>query len=146
VAAPLLADFIRTTDAALTSAGRGGGPAAGRGKDAVLRFTHAEAISPFASLLGIPEASIPTAALARYHDHWQAERIIPLSANIQWIVYSNGKEERVKLLLNEREVRLPIGDGPYYPWKELRAYCIERLNAVQVGLEDDMIAYLKGLK
>ncbi|HEY4336827.1 MAG TPA: histidine-type phosphatase [Puia sp.] len=136
VAAPLLADFIRTTDEAV----------AGRRKDAVLRFTHAEAISPFASLLGIPEASMPAAAIARYHDHWQAERIIPLSANVQWIVYSNGKEERVKLLLNEREVRLPIGGGPYYSWKELRAYCIERLKAVQTGLEGDMLAYLKELR
>jgi tetratricopeptide (TPR) repeat protein len=61
-------------------------------------------------------------------------------------VYSNGKEQRVKLLLNEREVRLPIGGGPYYSWKELRGYCIERLRAIQTGLDGDMIAYLKDLK
>lgn len=136
VAAPLLADFVRTTDTMIASGDR----------DAVLRFTHAEAISPFASLLGIPEASVPAAAIARYHDHWLAERIIPLSANIQWIIYGNGKDVLVKLLLNEREVVLPIGGGPYYPWPVLRAYCLERLTAVHAGLEGDMIGYLKGLK
>ncbi|HEY4107377.1 histidine-type phosphatase [Puia sp.] len=136
IAAPLLADFIQTADAAV----------AGRGRDAVLRFTHAEAISPFASLLGIPEASVPAASIGHYQDHWRAEKIIPLSANIQWIVYQNGEGTLVKILLNEREVRLPIGGGPYYPWKELRAYCMGRLKLVQAGLQEDMIAWLKRLK
>ncbi|HVU95169.1 MAG TPA: histidine-type phosphatase [Puia sp.] len=136
VAAPLLVDFVRTTDEFV----------AAEGKDAVLRFTHAEAISPFASLLGIPEASVAAPGIARYHDHWRAERIIPLSANIQWIIYSNGEDVRVKLLLNEREVELPIGGGPYYPWKELRGYCIERLKAVQAGMQGDMVGWLKELK
>jgi len=136
VAAPLLVDFVRTTDEFI----------AGKAKDAVLRFTHAEAISPFASLLGIPEASVAAPGIARYHDHWRAERVIPLSANVQWIIYRNGEEVRVKLLLNEREVELPIGGGPYYPWKELRGYCIERLKAVQAGMQGDMVAWLKELK
>ena len=141
VAAPLLADFIRTTDAMT-----GGGVGPDRARDAVLRFTHAEAISPFASLLGIPEASMPAESVVQYHDHWQAEKIIPLSANIQWIIYSNGKDFFVKVLLNEREVRLPMGGGPYYSWKELREYCLQRLAAVRAGLGDDMLEYLKALK
>jgi hypothetical protein len=136
VAAPLMADFIRTTDSMLKNGG----------KDAVLRFTHAEAISPFASLLGIPEASVPAASIEHYHDHWQAERIIPLSANIQWIIYSNGKEVLVKVLLNEREVLLPLSGGPYYSWKDLRAFCVARLRQVQAGTDGDMIGWLKELK
>ena len=136
VAAPLLADFVRTTDTMIARGDR----------DAVLRFTHAEAISPFASLLGIPEASVPAKTIATYHDHWLAERIIPLSANIQWIIYSNGKDVVVKMLLNEREVFLPISGGPYYPWPALRAYCLRRLQAVQAGLQGDMLSYLRGLK
>ena len=131
VAAPLLADLVRTTDAA--------------GTDAIFRFTHAEAISPLASLLGIPEASVPAKGIYHYREHWRAERIIPLSANIQWIVYSNGREDLVKILLNEREVRLPIAgvQGPYYRWADLRAYCIKRLELGGAGLQGDMLEYLR---
>jgi multiple inositol-polyphosphate phosphatase/2,3-bisphosphoglycerate 3-phosphatase len=154
VAAPLLVDFIKTTDAAVGAGGSGvtagsgmDGSGAIGGRDAVLRFTHAEAISPFACLLGIPEASVPAAAIARYHDHWQAERIIPLSANVQWIIYNSGREYKVKILLNEREVVLPaLGGGPYYSWDSLRAYCLGRLKAVEAGLQGDMISWLKELK
>lgn len=159
VAAPLLADFVRTMDEATgTTAGNAGARHTGGGggednaaayhPDAVLRFTHAEAISPFACLLGIPAASTPSAGIYQYHDHWQADNIIPLSANIQWILYANGKEYLVKILLNEKEVLLPItgSEGPYYRWSNLRAYCLQRLQAVQAGLQDDMLQYLKELK
>ena len=151
VAAPLLVDFVRAMDKAIIgrapkSEGRqrsdGGLP-----PDAVFRFTHAEAISPFAALLGIGIASRPSAGIYQYHDNWQAESVIPLSANIQWILYSDGKNYLVKVLLNEREVRLPVdAGGPYYRWEELRAYCLKRLQQVHAGLGDDMLEYLKELK
>jgi multiple inositol-polyphosphate phosphatase/2,3-bisphosphoglycerate 3-phosphatase len=131
VAAPLLADLIRSTDAGHV--------------DAVLRFTHAEAISPFASLLGIPEACVPAVGIYHYREGWHANGIIPLSANIQWIIYSNGKEKLVKVLLNEREVWLPVAGavGPYYKWADLRAYCLARLEAVGARLRGDMLGYLR---
>ncbi|HEY4061695.1 MAG TPA: hypothetical protein VGM30_07330 [Puia sp.] len=151
VAAPLLADLVRVMDRAVG----GGGP------DAVLRFTHAEAIAPFAALLGIPSASVGCGSVYQYADHWQAAEVIPLSANIQWILYGNGKDWLVKVLLNEREVRLPLGEtagrvpaeskgagvtGPYYKWEELRAYCMGRLQKVNAGLQEDMLGYLRGLR
>ncbi|MBS1604661.1 MAG: hypothetical protein JST42_18490 [Bacteroidetes bacterium] len=136
VAAPLLADFVQTTDEACSG-----------GRDAVLRFTHAEAISPFATLLGIPEASVPAAGIYDYERHWQAARIIPLSSNVQWIVYSNGKAYLVKILLNEREVSLPLRSvgGTYYRWEDLRRYCIQRLRAVGADVHGDMLGYLRTL-
>lgn len=136
VAAPLLVDFVQTTDEACSG-----------GRDAVLRFTHAEAISPFATLLGIPEASVPAAGIYDYERHWRADRIIPLSANVQWIVYSNGSACLVKILLNEREVLLPLGGvrGPYYRWEELREYCLRRLKAVGADVHGDMLGYLRKL-
>ncbi|MBS1664453.1 MAG: hypothetical protein JST68_25635 [Bacteroidetes bacterium] len=153
VAAPLLADFIRTTDGMVGRRLMGkGDERAGEAADAVLRFTHAEAISPFATLLGIPEASVPAAGIYNYHEHWQAERVIPLSANIQWIVYSNGKDYLVKILLNEREVRLPklgvfaAGDGVYYRWEDLRAYCLGRLKMVGAQVDGDQLEYLRKLR
>ncbi|HEY4291208.1 MAG TPA: histidine-type phosphatase [Puia sp.] len=168
VAAPLLVDFVKRMDEVVAAAGgldAAGKPVVARaagGCDAVLRFTHAEAISPFATLLGISEASVPALDIYAYSKHWRAGEIIPLSANVQWIVYSNGKGYLIKVLLNEREVRLPLrgvgaggaeragnagaGDGPYYSWEELRSYCMARLKAVGADLKGDMVDYLKELR
>jgi len=120
VAAPLLTDFITTTSDVVNHL---------KPADAILRFTHAEAISPFASLLGIPQASVPAVSIYQYNQHWSADSIIPLSANIQWIVYSNGSEYLLKVLLNEKETRLPVPtlQYPYYKWEEVRDYYLEKL-------------------
>jgi hypothetical protein len=135
--------------------GEGGGSAARAegGCDAVLRFTHAEAISPFATLLGISEASVPASDIYDYSKHWRVGDVIPLSANVQWIVYSNGKEYLIKVLLNEREVKLPLGgvgaggaNGPFYRWEELRSYCMARLKTAGADLGGDMVNYLKELR
>ena len=139
VAAPLLVDFVRRMDEMVRRA-------EGGGSDAVLRFTHAEAISPFATLLGISEASVPASDIYEYSKHWRVGDIIPLSANVQWIVYSNGKEYLIKVLLNEREAKLPLAGGPFYRWEELRSYCIARLRTVGADLKGDMVNYLKELR
>lgn len=139
IAAPLLLDFINTTGAA----------AAGDTKyNALLRFTHAEAISPFATLLGIPAASKPAAAVYSYQNGWQAGNIIPLSANIQWIIYSNGREQLVKVLLNEKEVALPLATDqyPYYHWKDVQAYYLNKLKVLGVTPGDNMHQYLQQLQ
>jgi len=121
VATPLLADFIKTTSEVIAHT---------KQTDAILRFTHAEAISPFATLLGIPQASVPAASIYQYNKHWSPESIIPLSANIQWIVYSNGADYLVKVLLNEQEALLPVAgkQAPYYKWEEVKKYYMGKLN------------------
>lgn len=135
IAAPLLIDFISTTDSAIGT---------GIHKAAVLRFTHAEAISPFAALMGIPEAASPAASIFAYDHQWKASSIIPMSANIQWILYTNGNEYLIKILLNERETALPVPTDtyPYYNWKEIRAYYLQKLRAMHTGLGEDMHGYL----
>jgi len=41
----------------------------------------------------------------------------------------------VKMLYNEKETSLPaLGKGPYYLWKELRSYLIDRMNALDGSL------------
>ena len=138
VAAPLLVDFITAMDKGVKG-----------GQDGVLRFTHAEAIAPFAALLGIRGASTPVRSIYHYHDQWQAERVIPLSANIQWVLYSNGNGGHlVKVLLNEREVKLPVvtRQWPYYRWEDLRAYYIRKLNSLHAGLQKNMQEYLSRLE
>jgi hypothetical protein len=124
VATPLLADFITTTSDVIKHV---------KPADAILRFTHAEAISPFATLLGIPQASVPAVSIYQYDKHWSAESIIPLSANIQWIAYSNGSEYLLKVLLNEKETTLPIPtqQWPYYKWEEAREYYLGKLKSLR---------------
>lgn len=141
VAVPLLVDFIRTVDRAVR----------GEGSDAVLRFTHAEAISPFAALMGIGGASRPVRSILGYRERWRAEAVIPLSANIQWIVYrkaGGGGDVLVKVLLNEKEVSLPIRAyrGPYYRWADLRAFYLRKLGRLGVSLDTDMLRYLAELR
>jgi hypothetical protein len=126
VATPLLTNFINTTSEVI---------AHNKQTDAILRFTHAEAISPFATLLGIPQASVPAACIYQYNKHWLPETIIPLSANIQWIVYSNGADYLVKVLLNEKEAALPVAtsSAPYYKWEDVRKYYLQKLKAIGSG-------------
>jgi hypothetical protein len=133
IAAPLLMDLVLSTDSLIK----------GQLKlDAVLRFSHAEAISPLATLMGIREASSPS------FDDWKAENIIPLSANIQWIIYGKGKRYLVRVLLNEREVGLPINTDtyPYYKWEDVKTYYLDKLKKIGARPGDDMHKYLLNIK
>ncbi len=135
IAAPLLVNFINTTDSVVNGT---------KHSNAVLRFTHAEAISPFATLLGIPQASFESRSVFSFQQHWQASRIIPLSANIQWILYSDGSHYVVKVLLNEGEIKLPVATNtfPYYNWQMVREYYTEKLSRLHVTLQTNMQEYL----
>src|SRR6185369_17993795 len=97
--------------------------------DAIFRFTHAEAISPIATLMDISKADRAANSVYAYADNWKADSIIPMSANVQWVLYSNGKDYLVKILLNERDVTLPIPTTtfPYYPWNDIKNYYLQKL-------------------
>ncbi len=139
IAVPLLVDFINTTDSVVNGTKHSG---------AALRFTHAEAIAPFATLLGIPQASVESHSVYTYQQHWQASQIIPLSANIQWILYTSGNHYLVKVLLNEKEVKLPIPTNsfPYYDWKTVRRFYVDKLNGLGASLQGNMQEYLHHTK
>lgn len=139
-AVPLLIDFINTIDSSIAYPGQ---------PDARLRFGHAEAISPFATLLGIPVASHACSSIFRYADHWNAASVMCMSSNIQWILYANRQQDHlIKVLLNEKEVHLPIATDhyPYYPWNDVKKYYIGLLSKLHVNLDDDMHAYLQHLQ
>ncbi len=140
IAAPLLVDFIQSTDEFMKT----GQPAAN------LRFAHAETILPYAALLSISSADKVTPDLNYLDKTWQAGRVGCLSSNIQWVFYKNkGGDYLVKVLLNEREARidgLSVQHFPYYDWKELRKFYINKLTQLNVKLTDDMDAYLKNIK
>ncbi|MFL9482684.1 histidine-type phosphatase [Chitinophagaceae bacterium LWZ2-11] len=137
-AVPLLVDFINTTDAFIKT----------KNKDAVLRFAHAETIAPFAALLGIKGASEQVNNIIDYRSVWHADKVIPLSANIQMILFEKNKEHYIKLLFNEKEAELPIQSVAkyYYKWDTVKAFYIARLSKMHVSLTDDMHQYLLNLK
>ncbi|WP_316827978.1 histidine phosphatase family protein [Pedobacter miscanthi] len=141
VAAPLLADFINTTDAYLKS----------KPFVADLRFAHAETIAPFAALMGIHGAAEATNNMLTFEQVWKAENVIPFSANIQWIVYQNPTNGNllVKFLLNEKEAAingLNTKNFPYYNWTAVRDHYLKKLKTLNLGLQDNMHEYLLNLK
>ena len=139
IAVPLLVDFINIIDSIIDGTKKA---------DAKLRFTHAEAISPFATLLGIPQASVPAGSVYIYDKTWNASGIIPMSANIQWILYSNGKGYLIKMLLNEKEVTFPVSTKyyPYYNWQQVKSFYVKKLSWLNVDLKDNMHQYLLQVK
>ena len=74
---------------------------------AKLRFTHAEIIVPFASILGLKGvfAPVPKASTYSYDTNpWRGELVSPMAANVQWDVARDASGTLlVKMLYNERE-------------------------------------------
>ncbi len=124
IASPLLRDLVTTTDSNINN----------KNYDGIFRFTHAEAISPLATLMGISQAAQPANSVYNFSKGWQAGKIIPLSANIQWIIYSNGKDYLLKVLLNEKEVKLPVSTSnfPYYKWNDVKNYYLAKISNINL--------------
>ena len=143
ISIPLLVSFINSTNDYIAS----------KKVIANMRFAHAETISPFAALLGITGASetISSKQILDYNKVWKCENIIPLSANIQWVLYKNNEESFIiKLLLNEKEVTInnlnDIGIPYYYKWNDIRNLYTAKLEKMNVHLNDNMHDFLMNLK
>lgn len=141
IAAPLLVDFINSTDAFLKT----------RPYAANLRFAHAETVAPFAALLDIKGASATPPNVLDFAKYWQAENVAPFSANIQWIIYQTADKQHtlVKCLLNEKEVAITgveTAAFPYYKWEALRKHYLNKLKVLNLSLTADPHAYLLNLK
>ena len=74
---------------------------------AKLRFTHAEAIIPLATAMGLKGVTAPLPAAQSYsydNNSWRGLYVAPMAANMQWDVYRNSAGEvLVKMLYNEKE-------------------------------------------
>jgi hypothetical protein len=89
---------------------------------AVLRFTHAEEVFPLSTLLGLPGSTVqqPVGDEYTYADNpFRGADVAPMAANIQWDMFSNGKTDLVRMLVNEKQTRFkagctPIARGSYY--------------------------------
>jgi hypothetical protein len=98
MAAALLQDFFVQIDN--TTAGP-------QGRGASLRFTHAEILVPFASILRIKNMSTPLPWAANFSygtSAWRGQDVAPYAANVQWDTFSDAKGTRiVRMLYNEKE-------------------------------------------
>lgn len=139
IAAPLLINFINTTDSVLSGKKHTNG---------IFRFTHAEAIAPMATLMELSGSAHPTTTIDNYFKYWNAYDVIPMAANIQWIFVKN-KEGNilVKVLLNETPQKLPIKSENefYYSWNALRKYYVEKLSRMGAHLNGNMKAFLQNV-
>ena len=74
---------------------------------AKLRFTHAEAIIPLATAMGLKGVTAPLPAAQSYsydNSSWRGLYVAPMAVNMQWDVYRNSAGEvLVKMLYNEKE-------------------------------------------
>jgi hypothetical protein len=108
-ASVLLDDFFTVIDDHL--AGRGGHVHA-----AVYRFTHGEEIVPFATLLRLPGADHPAdpgTVYTHQNNDFTIASVSPLSANIEWTVWTKGKVTLVSMNVDEETIPFHDGCRPY---------------------------------
>lgn len=104
------------------------------GRSAFLRFGHD--VTVIASLAAMQVEGKSARTSFRNPDLknlWADFQIAPMATNLQFIFYRNKQGDViVKLLHNEKECRLPIESdiAPYYHWKDMRKYFIERADKI----------------
>ena len=140
IAAPLLADFIQSTDEWVAT-GKSG---------ADLRFAHAETIAPIAALMGCEGAATAVSDPFHYPAVWHSDRLIGYSANIQWVFYRKKNHDGylLKVLYNEHPIHLPIPTTtyPFYTWKTVREYYLHKLQSLDLLPGHDSYGWLRTLK
>ncbi|OOQ60667.1 histidine-type phosphatase [Mucilaginibacter pedocola] len=140
IAAPLLADFIKTTDEYIKN----------KKINANLRFSHAETIAPFAALLNMNTTNQVGTYIQLINKKWESAKVIPLSANIQWVLYKNDAGKYLlRCLLNEKDANIPglkAASPNFYTWDEVKKYYLQRLKAIGANPAGNMLQYLKTVK
>ena len=124
----LLANLIESADTAIAS----------RKPGANLRFGHEVIVLPLVVLMELDDYGKEYNDFNTLADHWRNYEIFPMACNVQMIFYGNDNDPSapvlVKVLLNEREVRLPVAPAaqgaPYYDWNDLKSYYQKKLARV----------------
>ena len=104
---------------------------------ATLRFGHEVCVMPLACLLELGHCGDKVDNLDELDRTWRNYNIFPMGCNVQLIFYRPKKnadgEILVKALLNEREVTLPVptDNYPYYSWKRLRQYYLDKIHTFE---------------
>lgn len=127
----LLENIILSADTAMNS----------NTPSANLRYGHDTIVMPLTALMELDNFGDEMNDLEALADSgWHDYLIVPMAANIQMVFYrkpgTTGDEDvLVKVLLNERETSLPAGhvSGPYYRWKDLRDYYMNKIAPYTTG-------------
>lgn len=106
-----------------------------RGGDAAtLRFGHDGILLPLAALMHIDNCAYSTADIDELTEKWRAYTMFPMASNLQ-VIFFKGKKSTspvlIKIMLNEKECRLPIEnyDGPFYEWERVKDYWLNTVLA-----------------
>ena len=97
-----------------------------------LRFGHDTALLPLTALMSLQGCRDQVTDVDSIMNYWNEYRIIPMAANMQMIFYKSKKQKDVlvKILLNEKEVDLPLKSetAPYYKWTDVKKFYEETMN------------------
>ena len=103
-----------------------------------LRFGHESIVLPLTILMELDGNDFDTTDIENLPAHWRNYEIFPMGSNIQIIFYRPAENPSlspddvlVKVLLNEKEVTLPLDpvSGPYYKWSDMRDLYMSKLDA-----------------
>ena len=124
----LLKEIIESADTAMLSPNL----------SANLRFGHEVVVLPLTVFMELDNYGAEINDLSNLGEKWKNYEIFPMACNIQMIFYrpelhevSKPEDILVKVLLNEREVALPVKPmkGKYYKWTDLRDYYTTKLDS-----------------
>lgn len=114
----LLHNFVTTADTCLASSRN----------HLTLRFGHEVDALPFMCLLRLSDTAYSGTDGDDIAENWRNYLLYPMACNIQFVFFrKTGSPDLVKILLNEREQKLPIPSdmAPYYKWADVRAYMLD---------------------
>lgn len=121
IAAALVADIVNKTDDAVS----------GRNPAVVdLRFGHAETVMPLVSLLRLPGCRYLTNYFDTVGKHWKDFAIVPMAANVQFILFKEVKSGRYYLRCDLNEKPVPLIEGRpdiYVPWNDARSFMLRTI-------------------
>lgn len=96
-----------------------------------LRFGHDSKLGPLTYLLELEGFCDKVVRYEELAEKWSTSKVIPMAANLQIIFYRSRKSSDilVKVLMNEKECRLPLPSelAPYYKWEDFDRYYSEKL-------------------
>ncbi|MDR2627663.1 MAG: histidine-type phosphatase [Dysgonamonadaceae bacterium] len=123
-ASALVKDIVCRADSALQN----GAPAAD------LRFGHDGSIMALAALLQLEGCDARETDPETVGQYWKSFRIAPMAANICLVFYKKDAASDIllKILHNEAETRIPVPTDifPYYRWKDVKRFYIEKLDRI----------------